>query len=308
LEGYTVASHVSYSAIAQYLRCPLQYYFQRVLRLPIDRVVSGLVFGGAVHAALANFHRQLQQIESAGGGVVHREAVYQALLDEYTEREQQTRVVYSSGESRLGLIDEAMALVEMYLAAEPPAKILNVEQWVSAPLITSTRQVLATPLAAVADLVYGDVRQPIVRELKTSRTPYRYADVDTALQGTCYAHAVEQTIGIRPRVEYAVLLRTQAPQLQTLFTTRRPEQMTRLADLVATVQKAVAADVFYPIESSFNCSGCPFRSECRDWRPVSPQERALVRQLNEIPIEQVLDRVTIATNTHPLRQQEVVRC
>jgi hypothetical protein len=279
-----------------------------VLRLPIDRVVSGLVFGGAVHAALANYHRQLQQLETGRSGAVQREEVYRALLEEYGDREKQARVIYSASESRLGLIDEAMSLVEIYLATEPPAKILNVEQWVSAPLVTSTGQVLATPLAAVADLVYGDVRPPIVRELKTSRTPYRYADVDTALQGTCYAHAVEQTIGIRPRVEYAVLLRTQAPQLQTLFTSRRAEQMTRLADLVATVQKAIAADVFFPIESPFNCSGCPFRSECREWRPVSPQERALVCQLNEKPIEQVLDRVTVATNTHPLRQQEVVRC
>jgi CRISPR/Cas system-associated exonuclease Cas4 (RecB family) len=303
-----MASHVSYSAIAQYLRCPLQYYFQRVLRLPIDRVVSGLVFGGSVHAALANYHRQLQQIEAAGGGVVQRADIFRELLEEYTRREQQARVVYSAGESRLSLIDEAMSLVEMYLATEPPTGILNVEQWVSAPLITSTGKVLATPLAAVADLVYGDVQQPVVRELKTSRTPYRYADVDTALQGTCYAHAVEQRIGIRPRVEYAVLLRTQAPQLQTLFTTRRAEQMTRLADLVATVQQAIAADVFYPVESPWNCSGCPFRSECREWRPVSPQERALVCQLNEKPIEQVLDEVTVATTTHPPRQQEVVPC
>lgn len=303
-----MASHVSYSAIAQYLRCPLQYYFQRVLRLPIDRVVSGLVFGGSVHAALANYHRQLQQLETGRAGVVQREDVYRALLDEYTRREQQARVVYSSGESRLGLIDEAMSLVEMYLATEPPAGILHVEQWVSAPLVTSTGQVLTTPLAAVADLVYGDVRQPIVRELKASRTPYRYADVDTALQGTCYAHAVEQTIGIRPRVEYAVLLRTQAPQLQTLFTSRRPEQMTRLADLVSTVQKAIAADVFFPIESSFNCSGCPFRSECREWRPVSPQERALVHQFNEVLIDKELVGVTVAETTHLTQIAEVVRC
>jgi hypothetical protein len=286
----------------------LQYYFQRVLRLPIDRVVSGLVFGGAVHAALANYHRQLQQIEAAGGSVVQREDIFRELLEEYTRREQQARVVYSAGESRLGLIDEAMALVEMYLSAEPPAKIQQVEQWVSAPLVTSTGQVLATPLAAVADLVYGDVQQPVVRELKTSRTPYRYTDVDSALQGTCYAHAVEQTVGIRPRVEYAVLLRTEVPRLQTLFTSRRAEQMTRLADLVATVQKAIAADVFYPIESPFNCSGCPFRAECREWRPVSPQERALVCHLNGVPIEKELDEVTVAKPTHLVQLTEVVRC
>ena len=273
-----MASHVSYSAIAQYLRCPLQYYFERVLRLPIDRVASGLVFGGAIHASLASYHLQLQQLETGRDGGAQREDVYRAFLDEYTRREQQARVVYGSGESRLGLIDEAMTLVEKYLAAEPPAGILYVEQWVVAPLTTSTGKVLPTPLVAVADVVYGDASQPVVRELKTARSPYRQSDVDSALQGTCYAHAVEQTLGTRPRLEYAVLTRSTPPSLQLLQTSRRPEQMTRLADLVEVVLGAIAADVFYPIESAANCSGCPFRSECRDWRPVSPQEREWVRQ------------------------------
>jgi CRISPR/Cas system-associated exonuclease Cas4 (RecB family) len=172
-----------------------------------------------------------------------------------------------------------MTLVEKYLAAAPPVGILDVEQWVAAPLTTSAGKVLATPLVAVADLVYGDATHPVVRELKTARSHYRQGDVDSALQGTCYALAVEQTLGVRPRVEYAVLTRTTPPTLQVLHTTRRPEQMTRLADLVEVVLKAVEAEVIYPIESPANCSGCPFRSECRDWRPVSPQERAWVRQL-----------------------------
>ena len=40
--------HWSYSAINQYLRCPLQYYFERVLRLPKPTVGSGLVLGEVI--------------------------------------------------------------------------------------------------------------------------------------------------------------------------------------------------------------------------------------------------------------------
>jgi hypothetical protein len=169
----------------------------------------------------------------------------------------------------------------MYMAAERPVRILSVEQWVTASLTTSTGQVLATPLIAVADLVYGDARQPVVRELKTAHTAYRQNDVDSALQVTCYAHAIGQTLGVRPRLEYAVLTRTKPPSLQTLHTTRQPEQMTRLADLVAVVLQAIAADVYYPVETPSNCSGCSFRAECREWRPVSPQEREWVSRLSE---------------------------
>ncbi len=57
--------HTSYSAVAQYQRCPLQYYFQRILKLPSDTVASGLVLGGAVHEALAEYHK-VRDEESAG--------------------------------------------------------------------------------------------------------------------------------------------------------------------------------------------------------------------------------------------------
>ena len=51
--------HWSYSAISQYLRCPLQYFFQRILGLPSRSIGLGLVLGSAVHAGLAEYHRRL---------------------------------------------------------------------------------------------------------------------------------------------------------------------------------------------------------------------------------------------------------
>jgi RecB family exonuclease len=53
--------HWSYSQISQYLRCPLQYYFQRILKLPEPWVSSNLVLGSAVHAALAEYHMGVEQ-------------------------------------------------------------------------------------------------------------------------------------------------------------------------------------------------------------------------------------------------------
>ena len=53
--------HWSFSAINQFLRCPLQYYFERVLRLPRSSVSSSLVFGSSVHHALAIYHNAIQE-------------------------------------------------------------------------------------------------------------------------------------------------------------------------------------------------------------------------------------------------------
>ncbi|REK23089.1 MAG: hypothetical protein DWQ42_15785 [Planctomycetota bacterium] len=53
--------HWSFSQVAQYQRCPLQYYFERIARLPRPFTPTGLALGSAVHAALAACHEQLMQ-------------------------------------------------------------------------------------------------------------------------------------------------------------------------------------------------------------------------------------------------------
>jgi CRISPR/Cas system-associated exonuclease Cas4 (RecB family) len=45
--------HWSYSSLSQFLRCPLQYYFERVLGMPRRTVSEAQVLGSSVHVALA---------------------------------------------------------------------------------------------------------------------------------------------------------------------------------------------------------------------------------------------------------------
>jgi ATP-dependent helicase/DNAse subunit B len=52
--------HWSYSQISQYLRCPLQYYFERILKLERPFAPSAMTLGSAVHEGLADYHRHLQ--------------------------------------------------------------------------------------------------------------------------------------------------------------------------------------------------------------------------------------------------------
>ncbi|GLD99067.1 hypothetical protein PINS_up007785 [Pythium insidiosum] len=61
-------SHLSYSQISEYQRCPQQYYLARVLRLRDEsddtRTTPAMMFGRAIHEALAAFARSLQQHET----------------------------------------------------------------------------------------------------------------------------------------------------------------------------------------------------------------------------------------------------
>jgi ATP-dependent helicase/DNAse subunit B len=91
--------HWSYSALSQYLACPLRFYFQRVLGLPQPTVSSSLALGSAVHAALAAYHRSVQQDEPTDASKLR-----QVFADAWHRREGEARIAFREGESPEGLM------------------------------------------------------------------------------------------------------------------------------------------------------------------------------------------------------------
>ena len=59
-------------------------------------------------------------------------------------------------------------------------------------------------------------------------------------------------------------MRKTAPKLQNLPAGRDADDFGRLGDLARQVERAVDAGAFYPVESPLNCSGCAWRTECRE--------------------------------------------
>lgn len=263
--------HWSYSAINQYLRCPLQYFFQRVLGLPSRSIGSGLVLGSAVHAGLAEYHRRLKEREA-----IDLVAIQKVFHECWNEKESQEKVVYREGDSRDDSIEQGVHLLELYLKEPPPEGIVTVEQRILVPLSNSLGEYLETPLIAIADLITATDDVLTVREFKTSGRAYSMGDVESSLQPTCYVHAVREAFGKDARVEYTVLVKTKTPKIQRIQTARYAEDCGRLGDMVQTIQRAVDFNIFYPVESSMNCATCPFRQPCREWGQRSKPCQELV--------------------------------
>jgi hypothetical protein len=155
--------HWSYSAISQYLSCPLRFFFQRIQRLPQTSVGSSLVLGSSVHAALAEYHRTVQQDEPTDTGKLHR-----IISETWTTREKETSITYRAGENQADLLAQGVSLVELYLKEPPPDHIIGIEQEIIAPLHNSRGEYLETPLVAVADLITEGNEEITVQEFKTS--------------------------------------------------------------------------------------------------------------------------------------------
>jgi len=274
----TTRRHWSYSSINQYLRCPLQFFFQRVLGLPYRTTTSGLVLGSAVHVALAEYHRGLQRNEIVGAN-----GLLKILHDTWTERESTEEIIYRDGDSRDDSLAQGVNLIELYLKEPPPTGIVAVEQEIIAPLINSRGEYLETPLVAVTDLLVTEEDHLKVQEFKTSGRAYGESEVESSLQPTCYVHAVNEVYGQQAKVEYTVLVKTRTPKVQRLTTSRYADDFGRLGDLVETIEKAVQLGIFYPVESPMNCATCPYRQQCRDWgRRSEPAQKAFGTQL---PVE-----------------------
>lgn len=269
--------HWSYSSINQYLRCPLQYYFQRILKLPQPSVGSGLVLGSAIHNALAVYHQYLMDDKKT-----EELAIRQAYVKSWVDREREHTVEYKPKESREDLIEQGLTLLQLYMAQPPPQNIVAIEQRFLVPLHNSDGEYLETPLLAFTDLITKEDEVLKVTEFKTSGRSYGNFEVETSLQATCYVNAVIETTGEMPSVEYAVLVKTKTPKLQRLKTARTEEDVGRLGDLVQNVERAVSNDIFYPVETPLNCSTCPYREPCRNWKPnVTAADAAIeVHELN----------------------------
>ena len=263
-----IRPHWSYSAITQYLRCPQQYFFQRVLGIPSHSIGTGLALGSAVHAGLAAYHQRLQRKEA-----IDTEVVLKAFHECWDEKELNETIQYRDGDTREDSIAQGVHLLELYFKEPPPEGIVAVEQRILVPLYNSQGEYLETPLVAITDLITETNEDLTVKEFKTSGRAYSESEVESSLQPTCYVHAVRQTLGRDANVEYTVLVKTKTPKIQRLKTSRYAEDCGRLGDLVQTIQRAVDLGIFYPVESPMNCSTCPYRQPCRErGQSLPPQE------------------------------------
>ncbi|SIO63242.1 PD-(D/E)XK nuclease superfamily protein [Singulisphaera sp. GP187] len=264
----TTRPHWSYSSVSQYLKCPLQYHFERVQKLPRKTLSDAQVLGSALHSALAHYHRTIQS-----GDPVQAQQIQAAYLAAWDEQEARGQVVHSGDKSREDTRSLGVALVEVYLKEPPPTNIVAIEKPMLAPIANSRGDYLEKPILVVADLITRqDDNSLQVGELKTSGRSYSESEVATSLQPTFYANALYEMTGEEPAVEFTVLVKTRSPKVQKIQAIRTSTDYQRLGDLIGAVETGVEAGVFYPVESPLNCSGCAFYRPCREWTGNRRQE------------------------------------
>jgi putative RecB family exonuclease len=276
--GAMTRPHWSYNQLSKYLRCPLQFYFDYVLGIPRRIVPSGQALGSAVHEALAVYHQSIKD-----GKPVGADAVRTSFLEAWERRAGNQVIQFGPGEQAEAILDQGISLLDAYLSEPPPENIIAIEETLIAPVCTSQGEILEKPLVAVVDLLTQDNEGLAITDFKTAGRSFSESEAATSLQPTCYVNNVGLIYGEPASFQFTVLVKTKTPRVQRLEANRNEADLGRLGDLIQTVERAVEADIFYPVESPLNCSGCPYRRPCREWAPLPPEEQ-------QIPTIPMLDR------------------
>jgi hypothetical protein len=195
--------------------------------VPKPFISSGLALGASVHQTLAEFHLGIQQGRSFGLDQVHA-----VLMQTWDEMENREPIQYRDGEDRTKLLNQAVALLDLYVKEPVPECVIAVEEPLLVPLFNSCGQALERPLLAIPDLITRNNGELTVTEFKTSGRRFGELEAEGSLQASCYAHAVQDRYDEQPRVRYTILVKTKTPQIQHLETIRNDADVTRLGDIV----------------------------------------------------------------------------
>jgi putative RecB family exonuclease len=247
--------HLSISQISTWMQCPRKYRFQQIDRFPWPRVPSSLVFGSAVHAALAVMSQARLEGDEPTLDDLH--GAYRVAWAGESKP-----IEMKDGETPEAL--DAMARAMLAIALEQPraGRVLAVEEPFCIELAPGI-----PPLVGVIDLIEERDGRAVIVEHKTGAQRFTDQRVADDYQPTAYAlAALEMGLpGVSSiedvEVRFHVLLKLKKPAIDERPTRRSRRQAEELREVANAVWTAREAGIFPP-NRGWACATCPFAGPC----------------------------------------------
>jgi putative RecB family exonuclease len=257
----------SFSSLNQLLNiCSLQFYLERILRLPKERVSAALVLGSAVDKALRAIVADLVKGRAPSGA--HALQVLRAHL-ETPFGDRSVPVVSTKDESLEDLYDLGKRMIEKYLSILPQDEApLDLPTRFIVPLIAENGEALPRPLKGELDswVRTSDGRVGI-SDWKTAAARWPADKLAKDEQATAYLIAGEHILGKEPAFfRYVLLLKTKKPEVETYYVSRGASDRRRFLKKARMADRIVEAGTFVPNDHSFACATCAVRGACEKWQ------------------------------------------
>jgi RecB family exonuclease len=231
---------LSHSRVNRYLHCPEQYRLYYIENLRPKLPQASLVFGQAVHQALAALlGKQGDPVKCFLDLWDHLKGIELG----YRERESWDKL-RASGE----------ALLRKFVSEELP-KLSAIRAVEKAFELSITS--LETPFVGIIDLVAEVNRKATVVDFKTSATGLPPHEVALSDQLTAYKLADPQV----EQLALCVLVKTKEPRIEWQFADRSGQQLTEYLAKVGYVAHEIKTGHFYK-RSGLWCTWCDFLPVC----------------------------------------------
>lgn len=259
LNTYRDRPHWSYSSLNQLLNlCSLQWFFDKVERLPRPFTPISLAMGSVYHRVMENI--ALHRME----GKLPSESDTRALFHDLWEREGGEGPPLEKDEEQTpeDCAKQGAELAVAYLKQIDPAeRVIAMNETFAVPVACSDR-----PLIGEIDCVVEDAGGKALVDWKTSARRWPKDQADKSLQPTVYLYAHHQLHPSEaPGFRFDVVVKNKTPVVERNTTTRNAGDFRRLECLVDKAERVIAHEVFYPSDQSFACNGCVHREPCRAW-------------------------------------------
>ncbi len=242
-------NHLSHSRINRYLLCPEQYRLYYVELLRLRHPSANLVFGQAIHQALAGLFQDGTDPTT----------VFKSIWDSVRE----TTLTYGRRDSWESLEATGQGLLRLF-SEETLSQIECVEAVERRFELTVTGMDL--PIIGFVDLVANVKGKKTVVDFKTSASRYGAHEVELTDQLTAYYLA-------EPDVEQAalcVLVKTKTPRVDWHVSSRSGPQLTEYLAKVRLVFAAIQAGHFFRRPGMW-CSWCDYLPVCTGDRRKAAQ-------------------------------------
>ena len=240
---------LSYSQLDLYLRCPKQWYYRYIRRLP-QSLTLALLVGDSVHRAIEkNFE---QKIKSRIDLPI--EVIQNAFTTHFDAQ------LYGIGIGEMQKASEArsigLGVITEYQQHRAP---IIQPLFVEFPFEISLPE-LDCIFQGKIDLIDEN---KVITDNKVSKRRYTQKRADESLQLTAYSYAYRKTQNEKEsKLQFDVLLKSSNPTSQQIQTERTEEQIAEFLLLVRRVRESIKAGSFIPQPGS-NCFLCSYRGVCK---------------------------------------------
>ncbi len=256
----TGRDYLSFSAIATYQACPLQFFFRYVEQLPEETISASLVFGSAIHACLQFHFQELL----AGNGAPDLDTLLAVYQDAWQDTRQRiVRFAKGDDQDTLGKLAERVLVAFQHSSlAWPASRLIGIEEELRGILVPGCPDLLAR-----VDLIQEAENELVVTDFKTSRNAWGQGKAEASAEQLLLYHELVQPFAAGKVVilKFAVISKGKVPSIELHDVAVSQQRTKRTKRIVESVWKGIKAGLFYPAPSAITCASCPFHEPCRAW-------------------------------------------